>query len=253
MRSIAAAPSVRTGLICFGQTASVVAVPLCPTRRAILLEDGDKSSPGSRDTAAVIVSFPEAETPVELRRQIRQIQHQAWPDHLWPTGPSQDDDAAGTAVSLVHDPALLPQTMALVEDGIVVAALDILTKNINHGGNCFRAGGLSTVATHIDRRGQGYGHRLVRHAREAMAQNAHDLGIFTCDRPLLTFYERAGWENLPGTVLLGGTPEHPFPSDQPDFDKVTVGAFFCAAAQRSRRQFAAARVELYPGSIDKLW
>lgn len=194
------------------------------------------------------MSFPEAETPAELRRQIRQIQDQAWPP-----GPGQSDSAAGNAAGPVHDPALLPQTMVLVEGGIVVATLDILTKHISHGGHRFRAGGLSTVATRTDRRGHGYGRRLVRHAREAMAQNGHDLGIFTCDRPLLAFYERAGWEHLPGTVLVGGTREDPFPSDQASFDKVAVGAFFSAAARRSRREFAGARIELYPGAIDRLW
>ena len=49
---------------------------------------------------------------------------------------------------------------------------------------------------------------------EEMVSMGLDLGIFTCDRPLREFYQRAGWEELPGTVLVGGTPQEPFASDQ---------------------------------------
>lgn len=46
-------------------------------------------------------------------------------------------------------------------------------------------------------------------------------------------------------------PEAPFPSDQPGFDKVTLAAFFDPRVRRS--DFGHARIELYPGEIDKLW
>ena len=65
------------------------------------------------------------------------------------------------------------------------------------------------------------------------------------------FYERAGWSVLPGTVLIGGTPEEPFPSDQ--FDKVTLAASFTAHARRNAGRLAGARIALYSGKIDKLW
>jgi hypothetical protein len=54
-------------------------------------------------------------------------------------------------------------------------------------------------------------------------------------------------------VLVGGTPDAPFPSDQPGFDKVTMGDFFSAAARREHGLFLGARIDLYPGEIDKLW
>ncbi|EST21457.1 hypothetical protein N566_27460 [Streptomycetaceae bacterium MP113-05] len=86
-----------------------------------------------------------------------------------------------------------------------------------------------------------------------MADSGLDVGLFTCDPPLRRFYEGAGWDALPGTVLIGGTPESPFPSDRPGFDKVTMAAFFSAAACRARPAFTGARIELYPGRIDCLW
>lgn len=99
----------------------------------------------------------------------------------------------------------------------------------------------------------GHGGRLVQAAHDAMATMALDLGLFTCDRPLKGFYEKAGWHPLDGTVLVGGTPANPFPSDQPGFDKVTMADFFSARAQNAASLFRDTRIALHPGEIDKLW
>ena len=190
------------------------------------------------------MSFPEAATPPGLRGQVLALQHQAWPPA---------DAAAGSSSTLTHDPALRPRSMLLVEGGRVLAALDILSKEIVHAGRRYRAGGLSTVVTRREARGRGHGRHLVAAARQAMAAKHLDLGLFTCDRPLQGFYEGAGWQLLPGAVLIGGTRSCPFPSDQPGFDKVTMAAFFSAEAQRHQSSFQHSRVELYAGEIYKLW
>ncbi len=127
--------------------------------------------------------------------------------------------------------------MLLVEDGRVLAALDILSKPIEHAGETYAASGLSTVVTDEALRGRGYGRILVTAAREAIEASGADLGIFTCDRELGPFYESAGWEIVPGAVLVGGTPDDPFPSDQ--WDKVTLARFFSERAQRQRERVRA--------------
>lgn len=189
-----------------------------------------------------VESYPEAAVPAALRVQVHELQNQAWPS-----------DPPPPADTPVHDPALHPFSMLLVDEGLVLAALDVLRKPLQHGGITFQAGGLSTVVTRETLRGRGYGHRLVAAARDAMADLRLDLGLFTCDRALQPFYESAGWQLLDGTVLIGGTPDDPFPSDQPGFDKVTLAAFFTPSARRHAPTFHNARIELYPGSIDKLW
>jgi GNAT superfamily N-acetyltransferase len=191
-----------------------------------------------------MLSFPEAATPTDLRVQVRELQEQAWPSE-------PDTDVPLDAPT--HDPALKPLSMLLVDEGTVLAALDILFKEIAHAGQRFSAGGLSTVVTSEQARGRGHGRRLVAAAREEMFSRGLDLGLFTCDRPLQAFYESAGWHILQGAVLVGGTPQAPFPSDQPAFDKVTMADFFSAAARRAQASFPHSRVELYPGLIDKLW
>lgn len=196
-----------------------------------------------RDSGLVeIVVFGEQDTPAELRAQVVALQEAAWP-----TG------RRSGAAEPTHDPALRPLSMLLVEAGEVFAALDILSKDLEHAGCRFTAGGLSTVVTRQDVRGRGLGGRLVAAARDVMAGSGLDLGLFTCDRPLRGFYERAGWRLLPGAVLVGGTPADPLPSDDPAFDKVVLADFFSAVAQAARESFSDCHIELYPGDIDKLW
>ena len=187
-----------------------------------------------------IVSFAESAVPAGLRAQVFRLQQQAWPD-AEPGEPGP-----------VHDPALRPVTMVLLLDGgRAVAALDILSKPIVHCGVRFEASGLSTVVTDRAEQGRGYGHRLVEAAREAIGASGADLGIFTCDGSLRGFYERAGWRCLPGTVLVGGTEDAPFPSDR--LDKVTMASFFTGKARAHAPSFVGARIALHPGNIDKLW
>ena len=185
-----------------------------------------------------IVSFPQEAIPAALRAQSLALQDQAWP---------RDRDEAPSG----HDPALHPIFVLLLDDDVVVASLDILSKQLIHHGQRYAASGLSTVVTDHTQRGRGHGHRLVTAARELIRASGADLSIFTCDRPLAGFYERAGWHVLPGSVLVGGTPDAPFPSDQ--FDKVTLAAFFTEHARRHATTFDHARIELYPGNIDQLW
>jgi GNAT superfamily N-acetyltransferase len=192
-----------------------------------------------QNDAVEIVSWPEADVPPDLRLQALALQDQEWPSFR-PAEPGPR-----------HDPALHPVSMLLVDDGRVLAALDILSKEITRCGQRYAASGLSTVVTDPTRRRQGHGRALVEAARDAIAASGADLGIFTCDSPLQAFYESAGWQVLPGTVLVGGTPAAPFPSDQ--FDKVTMACFFTARAQASAPAFVGCRIELYPGDIDRLW
>ncbi|MFF0869616.1 GNAT family N-acetyltransferase [Nonomuraea sp. NPDC003560] len=196
-----------------------------------------------------IRSFPEPDVPAHLLAQVRDLQREAWPGHDFPA-----PDGGGPA----HDPALAPRTMLLLDEGdgregTVLAALDILSKTLTHAGHRFRAAGLSTVVTRKAARGRGHGRRLVGAARAAIADAGFDVALFTCDRPLQGFYESAGWSAIPGAVLVGGTPQAPFPSDLPGFDKVTMGDFPSPHGRAHRLSFHHARVELHPGEIDRLW
>ncbi|WP_375485709.1 GNAT family N-acetyltransferase [uncultured Jatrophihabitans sp.] len=190
-----------------------------------------------------VLVLPEQDVPAELQGQVRALHERAWPT---------PDGSTGDADLPLHDPALRPVSVLLVEQGAVVASLAILSTSIVHVDVSFRVSGLSTVVTDPDRRGRGHGDHLVRTARDVMAAGDADIGIFTCDRPLAPFYERAGWPVLPGAVLVGGTVDRPLSSDASAFDKVTLAEFFSAKSARYRADFEHARIALYPGEVDRL-
>src|SRR5207249_1655454 len=104
-----------------------------------------------------ILSYPEAEVPVDLRLQVLRLQRETWPS------------AEPLELGLTHDPALEPLSLLLVDDELrVISALAILSKPLVHRGFIFRASGLSTVVTDEALRGRGHGLELVRHAREVV-------------------------------------------------------------------------------------
>ncbi|MFF3210787.1 GNAT family N-acetyltransferase [Streptomyces sp. NPDC002886] len=192
--------------------------------------------------------------PSGLAEQVAGLEARAWPGS-----------------SPGHDPALAPRAVLLLDaDGRVAACLALLHKPVRLAdGRTYRAAGLSGVVTRADVRGRGYGGRLVAAARAGLAADpAVDLALFSCDPELVPFYEAAGFEVLPGTVLVGGTPEEPLATDAPGLGKTVLGAFFARGAggtgaasaaddegraDQVRAAFTGIRVPLYPGTIDKLW
>ncbi|MFC1416132.1 GNAT family N-acetyltransferase [Streptacidiphilus cavernicola] len=210
-----------------------------------------------------IVAFPESEAPEHLRLQALDLQEQAWPSAPAPapaaTPPTSPAPPAAPAPAPAydprHDPALRPLSLFLLaEDGrTVLASLDVLSKQLDHAGRRYAASGLSRVVSSPAHRGRGHGRRLVAAALDTVRRGGADLGLFTCDRPLRGFYEGAGWQFLPGAVLVGGTAEEPFPSDRPGFDKVTMAAFLTPHARVHAADFRHTRIALHPGPVDRLW
>ncbi len=186
-----------------------------------------------------ILHFRESEVPGDLQMQVAALIDGAWPGLYSPPGVH------------LHDPLLSPVSMLLVEQGKVLSSLVILSKRITHGGQDYAASGLSSVVTLEEARHKGHSRRLVMAAREFIRSQGKDLGIFTSDTYLRPFYESCGWQVLPNSVLIGGTADQPFASDQ--FDKVTFASFFTAKAVESAASFRNSRIALYPGLIDKLW
>lgn len=185
------------------------------------------------------LSWPQAEVPEPIRLQVSLLLDQMGPPGgRMSTGPH-------------HDPALRPRCMALLDDGQVLAALYILSKELDHGGHRYAASGLSTVVTDRAVRRRGHGRRLIVAARKTMGTTGADLAIFTCDAPLAPFYQSGGYQLLPGTVLVGGVPDDPLPSDR--FGKVTLWHPFSRRVATNSSDFRGATVHLYPGTIDRLW
>ena len=180
-----------------------------------------------------IIAVPEVELPERLLWQTLESLRGEWPSAF--TG-------AKAGRTQLNDPALHAMIFSLVVDGQLASHLSVPRKTIVHHGGSYKAYGLSGVLTVPAFRGNGYGERTVRAAIEFMEQDGADIGLFTSDPSLRTYYERCGWTLLEGASLVGGTRARPFPSDA--LGKITFGRFFSARAQARQSDFLGAAIWL---------
>jgi GNAT superfamily N-acetyltransferase len=187
-----------------------------------------------------IIVCPEAQLSDELLRQTLEALRAEWPGAF--TG-------AKAGRTQLNDPALHAMIFSLVVDGQLASHLSAPQKTIVHRGEPYKAFGLTGVLTVPAFRGKGYGEQIVRAATPFMEQDGADIGLFTCDPALQTFYERCGWTRLEGVSLVGGTRAKPFPSDA--VGKITFGRFFSARAQARRNDFMGGAIwlELREGDL----
>lgn len=180
-----------------------------------------------------VVTFGQDSLPRALKAQVLAILEVAW--------------ASGRSIEErldrpLHDPRSAPVCMLLVDGDVVLAYLAMPSKVIEHAGVTYRVAGLSSVATHPEHLRNGHGGTLVTAAREWIEASGADLGIFTCDAPLVPFYVACGWTHMPMTVVVGGTRAQPFRADE--LGKQTLMGFFSDLAQGHRADFADADVYL---------
>jgi hypothetical protein len=180
---------------------------------------------------ATLLTFPDDTLPPSLDAQVRTILRTEWPS------PHGDE-----APRSLNDPRTNPILMVLVEDEVVLSYLAIPSKVIHLDGDAYKAYGLSSVITNQGYRHHRYGSQIVIAARRFIAAGDADIGIFTCDLPLVDFYVRCGWTLMEHTAVIGGTREKPFPADP--LSKRTLMGFFSEKAMRHRADFEGASIYL---------
>jgi aminoglycoside 2'-N-acetyltransferase I len=187
-----------------------------------------------------VIICPEAELPEDLRAQTLNALRDEWPAAF--SGAQADR-------TQLNDPELHAMICSALVGGQLASHVSVPRKTIAHRGKSYKAYGLSGVLTLPPFRGQGYGERVVRAATAFMEEDGADLGLFTCDPPLRSFYERCGWTVLEGASLVGGTRDKPFPSDT--LGKMSFARFFSARARAHEKDFAGAAIwlELREGDL----
>lgn len=188
-----------------------------------------------------LLQFLQEDCPLDIKEQIILLMRREWPqafenaveDVLWPDNPE------------TH-----PTSLILIENNVVLSHVAVPWKYIDHEGQTFKAFGLSEVMTNPSYRNQGFGSKLVREAVSLIESQTADIGIFTCDPPLVGFYAKNGWEQLKNAYLVGGTHNQPFRSDS--LGKCTLARFFSNKAQKYRHHFENSDIYLELGE-GQLW
>jgi aminoglycoside 2'-N-acetyltransferase I len=180
-----------------------------------------------------LLTYPQDLLPPHLKDAVVDILEREWPSVF------KREDLLGRPL---HDPNKHPLMVLLVENDTVLSCLAVPSTLIHLAGDTYKASGLSAVLTDAGYRGRGYGRLLVTAAREVIAGSDADIGVFTCDPPLVPFYVGCGWTLMEHTSVIGGTREKPFPADS--LGKGTLMGFFSAKAREHRADFEGATIHL---------
>ncbi|MBN3526637.1 GNAT family N-acetyltransferase [Paenibacillus apiarius] len=188
-----------------------------------------------------LLQFAQENCPLHLRKQIIGLMRQQWP---------QAFEGKGENIDWPENPGTHPTSFVLVENDIVISHVAVPWKYITHGGVTYKAYGLSEVMTNPPYRHRGFGVKLVKEAASYIEENEPDIGIFTCEPSLVSFYTQGGWEYQKNTCLVGGTRSKPFRSDSLGLS--TMIRFFSDKAQNNRSAFDGTDVYLELGE-EMLW
>jgi GNAT superfamily N-acetyltransferase len=187
------------------------------------------------DQSNIVHALPYSRAGEALRREIAWLQHRAAPELSPPPGNS---------IAPEHDPALDALSFYLRLDERVVSYAAVVHVPIVHASEPYLVAGLSCVATDPAYQRRGLGSRVVAAATRAILDSTADIGLFTCDPPLVAFYARAGdWRPAPGIILLGNRLPGALSS-------TTLGKAVLMRLVSARAQAAAASLETATISLD---
>ncbi len=137
--------------------------------------------------------LPYRQTSERVRRDIALLMHRVWPSS---PAPSQDE-----AVPEEHDPALDALSCFIYRDNRLLSYAAVLNFTLSHAGQHFRTAALSCVATDPAYQNQGLSSLVVSAATRCIENSHADIGLFTCDPPLASFYAKAGWPVVSVAVI----------------------------------------------------
>ena len=184
-----------------------------------------------------LIQFSQERYDAEIAGKIMALEKTAWPQNT-------EDDQFPSA------PHTYATSFVLLEKDMAVCHIGVRKSILRHRGEEYLAYGLSEVVTHPHYQNKGLASQTIKRAVQFMTAQQADLSIFTCAQERISFYERNGWEAIPGACLIGGTEKKPFRSDS--LNLVTMMMFLSDKSKAHRKDFAHTDICLVLGE-NQLW
>jgi GNAT superfamily N-acetyltransferase len=128
----------------------------------------------------------------------------------------------------------------LMEDDVLVSHALAHRRAVEHKGETWQVGALSSVFTYPTHRGSGFGATVVGAATDYLRREQIDLALLFCGERVAPMYVRAGWEIVESAQILCGDPSAPSRETC-----ITMGIFLNAKGQVARS--ALQREPIYVG------
>jgi GNAT superfamily N-acetyltransferase len=98
----------------------------------------------------------------------------------------------------------------IVEGDVLISHAIAASRKIEHGGQTYNVGGLSSVFCYPSHRGSGFGEQVVTAATEHLRSDPSvDFALLFCGQRVRTLYERTGWELVPAPRIYSGDRANP--------------------------------------------
>jgi hypothetical protein len=150
-----------------------------------------------------LLSYPRHLLPRQWACQVRSFVRVQWPflhadsDRIW------FDPAPGV------DARREPVHFMLVAGELLISHAVANFREVEHRGERYVVGGLSTVFTFPAHRKSGAGREVVRAATEHLCGSDADLAMLFCGEPLRGFYTSCGWSSADRSRIHFGDPNAP--------------------------------------------
>ncbi len=169
-----------------------------------------------------LIQFPQKNDDADIADKIISLENTVWfqdkEDSVFPSAPD-------TYVT----------SFVLMEDNIAICHVGVRKTILYHIGEEYIAYGLSEVVTHPHYQGRGFASQTIKKAAQFIIAQQPDISIFTCTKEKVEFYQRCGWDAMPGTSFVGGTIEKPFRSDS--MNLITMMMFLSLKSKQHRKDF----------------
>ena len=174
-------------------------------------------------------SYVKGDVPRDVAVQIASYVRMQWPQllecrtPLWESTPYPPD---GVHFVVTDGDALVSHALAHV-------------RTVEHAGERYVTGALSSVFTYPAYRKLGHGGRVVAAATDHLRAGDADVAMLFTGQPRRAFYARLGWEPIDGARVMHGDP----PQQE---EGLTMMLFLTDKGRRARPMFERDRVHVGP-------
>lgn len=145
-----------------------------------------------------VMSWNPEEMPDLIRVQILAYMREEWPEGF------VGDNLMRNWIHPSHDHPR--HFVGLLSDEVVAAHASALWREFTEYGERWKIGGLSGVFAYRHLQGEGWGKAVVEQATLYLHTLPLDAALFCTENKTVPFYEKLGWELLPGNPLSKGDP-----------------------------------------------
>jgi predicted acetyltransferase len=179
-----------------------------------------------------LTRYAVADLPPDIKCQINSFIRIQWPWIFNPSNRLMDLMKGGAG----------RYSFVIAEQGVLISHAEVNQRVLEHQGESYRVYGVGAVMTYPAFRREGFGAQVVEAATAHIKASDADFALLFTSPDLASFYEKNGWETLPGMRITVGDAAQAIPHD----DEFMMGCFVSERGQQARASLRSAPLYVGP-------